>query len=582
MKTVTDTELIQIDFGDWLFNAGILGFYRIITENNDDKKPEDFVIGDNYISFKREHLQAFSEKYFNTAFNQYGRFEGNKKTFKEFIHEIDSIDLSTDKQEIKEKKLKRISDRFKSITATKLLSAKLKENDINAPSFNDFKKDPKLFIPVLEKVLKVLEDNKAEFFESDVQIYLRWIYGQKSFLNNSVNKDRQEKFKKDFEEPLLNSSNKEDKKLKCINCCKRQAKKDINFDTGLSPFLGVNTDSVNYLWNFDPRIPLCEICELIYFCYFAGFTDVVKGKERKFYFVNSDSDFETLKKDNNLFKHIVKEKLISKEDSESYIPSFITELLQQEEHKSNIVYSNKILIELDLTNETFPKVFSLNINKSKSEFIKNNIDKIKALARASYTIKDYHENIGIEFINQIIKSKVSYSYLSKLSKYFVNSTDKSDFYKCYFNYYHLQELNLLIFAYKSMFKERLEMKTELNPKELWFIYNDGISLKNIINARNNKIDESNKDDKSHNERKVKGLAHKLLNSLRIGNTEQFLNLVMRTYMANEVPVPSIFIKSIQEKELFYPIGYSFVNGLLGKEKKEDKKDNNKEEGENNG
>lgn len=551
----TDTEIIKVNFGDWLFNAGILGFYRIITKNNDDNKPEDLEIGDNYISFKMIHLEGFSEKYFDIAFKQYGRFDRNKKELNDFIIDINKISEISTIDENNENKLKKIVERYKSIRSAELLDTKLKENNIIAPSLNDLKKDPRLFIPVLEKTLKILDDNYNEFYEADINIYLRWIYGQKSFLNNNAKKDRMGKFKKDFEEPILANSNKVDKKLICLNCCERKAKKDINFDTGLSPFLGVNTDSINYLWNFDPRIPLCEICELIYFCYFAGFTDIVKGKERKFYFVNSDSDFISLKNDNHLFRNLVKEK---NQPVENSIPRFISESIIQESKKSDIITSNKILIELDLTDKTFPKVFSLNINKTKAEFIKDNINKITAIAKGSYSIKEFHQNLGIEFIDQVIKSKVSYSYLNTLLKYYSSG---NDFYKCYFNYYHLQELNLLIFEYfKIIYEEKRKMETkELSQKELWFIYNEGIALKNSINQGNFK------DEKTQNDKKFKSLAHKLLNDLRIGDTEQFLNLIMRTYMANDRNVPSIFIKAIHDKNVFYPIGYSFVNGLLGSE-----------------
>ncbi|MDQ7056756.1 MAG: type I-B CRISPR-associated protein Cas8b1/Cst1 [Persephonella sp.] len=114
-----------------------------------------------------------------------------------------------------------------------------------------------------------MKEDKEEFWESDAQIYLRKIYGQKSFLNRAVNKDRFKKFYKEFEEPLKSSSTEKDKKYYCISCMERKAKKNTIFDTGLSKFYGLNPDAVNFVWNFNPKLPLCEICEIIYFSYFC-------------------------------------------------------------------------------------------------------------------------------------------------------------------------------------------------------------------------------------------------------------------------------------------------------------------------
>ena len=55
----------------------------------------------------------------------------------------------------------------------------LKENSIEIPQSKDVKKNPKLLVESINDILKVMDDNYQEFFESDVQIYLRKIYGQK-------------------------------------------------------------------------------------------------------------------------------------------------------------------------------------------------------------------------------------------------------------------------------------------------------------------------------------------------------------------------------------------------------------------
>lgn len=78
------------------------------------------------------------------------------------------------------------------------------------------------------------------------------------------------------------------------------------FDTGISPFYGLNPDSVNFSWNFKPKLPICEICELIYLCYFAGLVSSPKSGEKIYYFVNRDTSIIELYKANNLLEQILK------------------------------------------------------------------------------------------------------------------------------------------------------------------------------------------------------------------------------------------------------------------------------------
>jgi len=43
--------------------------------------------------------------------------------------------------------------------------------------------------------------------------------------------------------------------------------------------------------------------------------------------------------------------------------------------------------------------------------------------------------------------------------------------------------------------------------------------------------------------------------------------MMRVHMAYDLEVPGLLIKALQDKDNFYLLGYSFLNGLLGKENK---------------
>ena len=95
----------------------------------------------------------------------------------------------------------------------------------------------------------------------------------------------------------------------------------------------------------------------------------------------------------------------------------------------------------------------------------------------------------------------------------------------------------------------------VSEKELWHIYNRGLKLSQELRKKNA-------------ENKIQSISYKLLNALRIGNTNQFMDVLVRTYMAYGQEIPSSFVKAVSDKEAFYSLGYSFLNGLLGKENKE--------------
>jgi len=567
----------KVYLGDWLYNAGIIGFLKInnhlwdIKERKIVSKDEKVLrFTDNYIEFDRKIFEGFSERFFDYAFRQYGRYESVVSEFENYIEDLNKLDTEKDLENIGKKYLKKgnipneelkkqlpieIRSRLEKRLANFPL---LKKKTGNFKSKKDINKNPKLLVEFLKKSLDILKKDKQEFLESDVQIYfqiyLRNIYGQKSFLNKSINKDGFKKFYEDFEKKFLENSIKHDKVYKCINCFERQAKKDKKdtiFDTGISKFYGLNKDSINFIWNFKSKLPLCEICEIIYFSYFAGLTPLNKNGKTVFYFVNSDTSLENLLKENLLL-----EKKLTKEEFENTLIDFFTELiLIAEDEKARYTLQNTVVIELDVNNETMPKVYSFNISKEKAKFLKENKDNFKSLSKTFYKIKDDIFSVLPQTIEKALDNSLSYDYLNKLVRIYLQNANNSLHYKTNISSYQLQNLNLLIksFLQKVIFGGR---DMNITDKELWFIYKKGVEL-------------ADKLKKLNAENKIQSISYKLLNALRVGNTNQFMDILIRTYVAYGEEIPSTFVKAISNKDTFYPLGYSFLNGLLGKENKQE-------------
>ena len=514
----------KIYLGDWLYNVGIVGLLRInshlwnVKDTKLISKDENLLkIGDNYIEIDRKIFDGFTDRFFDYAFNLYGRHERKLKRFKELLENLnDGI-------------FKDVYKDFKrEIDGYTLLKNKL--GDIKAENSQELKH-------LIEKAIRILEQDKEEFVESDVQIFLRDFYGQKSFLNKTITQDRKKKFYEDFEEPLKTNNNQKDKKLTCVICGERPAKKDTNYDTGFSPVFGLNKDAVNFAWNFNTKLPSCDICEIVYFCYFAGLTEL----NGKYYFVNLDDSVESLMLANNLFKEE-----IEKSPENPFIDFFTEYLLRIKKSQAKYTLSNINFLETELK-ETLPKVFSFNIDYNTAEFIEKNHKNLKSLSKSFFILPDKNKTrvyILTEFLNLILKKDLNYGLLYKIFKSIMQD-------KAYVSNYNLQRLIIMYLLYKqNLYKQKVGGKEMgLEEKSLDDMYIKGKILLERLKERDA-------------ENKIQSIAYKLLNALKIGDTNQFMDVMMRVHMAYDLEVPELLIEVLKDKDNFYLLGYSFLNGLL--------------------
>ena len=161
-----------------------------------------------------------------------------------------------------------------------------------------------------------------------------------------------------------------------------------------------------------------------------------------------------------------------------------------------------------------------------------------------------------EIIYLLIENKLYFNYLNKLIKFYIATQNNSKNYETNINTYQIQVLNSLIFRFLTHVGG-ITMNT--SEKEIRRIYNKGKELANLLKSKNA-------------ENKIQSVSYKLLNALRIGDTREFMDVLIRTYMAYGEEIPSSFIKTLSDKETFYALGYSFLNGLLGEENQSKKQE----------
>lgn len=92
---VQSSTKVRIYLQEWIFNAGICGFLRIILGDVDDLKDQNQIeIGENHIEFERSVFEDFSEKFFETAFAMHGKYDSLLRFFKEKQKDIEQKELS--------------------------------------------------------------------------------------------------------------------------------------------------------------------------------------------------------------------------------------------------------------------------------------------------------------------------------------------------------------------------------------------------------------------------------------------------------------------------------------------------------
>jgi len=549
--------LERVYLGDWAYNAGIIGFIEIMLDGEDIASQNIITIGSNYIEFDRNNLKGFSDKFFKKAYQRYPRTDELLDLGNKLLQRLENNDFDKNlKQEISNFK-KRVEgfSKLKQLVDSYKLTLPRNFNNVDAEQY-------------ISQIIDLLNANKQELIEDNVKTYLKntsSICGDRSFLNRNFKGELKKKFFDDFEGPIVNQTNRQDKNHDCIFCGLRPAKKDALLDTGLVSFLGANKDNKNFFWNFKPQLPICEICELIYFCIFAGLTEFRIGQTKKFYFVDRNTSVLELYQTNKLFMEMMaKEENILKEKG---ILNFINDyLLTKFKEESKFRLTNNIMfIEIDLTSSVAPKLYGFSITKQKAEFINSNYDLLKKTTGSYIRIKENVLYPFSEFMQKFINNTLSSQFLSFLEYQYLNSQKPNSKIKTNLSPYRLQIYNMLIYKYLKSVKRGEDLMDE---KWLWKMYFFGQELKK-------------KFLESKAENKVTSLAYRLISALRIGDINTFMNLIIRTYMSYSMEVPALFVSCIKNEENFCALGYSFVNGLLGVEIEKDGEMENSEEVEEN-
>lgn len=595
---------VKIYLSEWFYNAGIIGFLRILEKNKDN-----FVeVEKNYIEFDTDNLRNFDRYYFYYFFDRYNVakkvVERTKDAFDYLCENVENYEDKLVKDEIKisRKNIKNIV--IKQIDKIKKIDDLVFDKMKDACDRLD-KEDTKDGVEQIRNIL--LENIQKEDINKRLTLNLfksilgNTYYGQPSFLNVSktglayeeqqkvmyvdyvsnivetgfiydiihgkYNMDelehvleeklKSERITKEFKkvyEKIRKFYIRKDRTIEEIeqylrenvmkHCCMCENDFGItsNYsESNFSPLMVSSNNARNFFWNQNVQIPICDVCKLILFCIPAGVTDIRKiVKDRGKYiensvlnFVNYDTGVDDLLEINNKFQ----QNSINQNKNESLYAKMILDIVGMNRKISKLQLANMFIVEFDSKYGDYSRIENLNIKSYVSEFL------IKYAKTSLFEITDY--KYKLQLVDYMLKNKDIKNLINEMAKEEINN--KSNGQNLFYVVVTRAILNLLRKEENGMAKTEKINKSDNNLRAL---YDLGVDINRRLK-------------KSNQENKINGYAYKMLNNIRAGNMNGFMDVLFRMNNALKIGVPVIFIDAMNDSDLdFASMGYSFLSGLI--------------------
>jgi len=527
--------------GDWYYNAGIIGFINTIGENEpnidriSEKFGKDLEIGENYLIFDSKILTDFLEKFEKTTFLNFfesGFYANNSETLIE--------ELKQGKKSIK-----------KAFEERPALYRSLIEVLIGKEELERIKEqnDTGKFIKIIES-FSFVDSNKNQIYQtikSKGQEGYKFI-NQIFEVNISDNITELNGLKECIN--LLIEGIEPEKKSKNNTClfCGRY-KKEYDFTTSISKILGFNSDNSNWVWGYySNKIRICPLCALVFFSVPNGLAFIQRkiDSENKsyFYFVNRNSDIKNLHRSFWLFKKNLFDEVYQKKPFHLVADKLIYKIIKE---KSQKFTDNINFIEIgekykDSRGRKTFQIYNYNIPPRLSSFIVEYIDKY--LPHGYYIIRETryqnYFDLSEEILKKTIEESLDYDELFKYYNIFFRSLKTPNKYVANFDLKRLSEY-VLIFINFMRGKDMEELEKIISKA-----YFNGRDLSNKIGQEN----------------KIKSIAYQLLNDLRVGDREAFLDKYLRLVISYSSESKIGSNNELSDMDKFMSFGYSFINGLL--------------------
>lgn len=613
---------IKVYLNDWFFNAGIVGFLKILEENHD----EFAIRRNNYIEFNTENLKNFHKYYFNYFFKKYNIAENVKNRtrnlFNYLENNIEAVFEDKDKEKERKDKIKLNKKYIKEAIKKQLDKIKKIDEIIYEEMKEQYEQIDKVntkqeIVEIKEKLISNIEKeniNKRLTLNLFKSILSNTYYGQPSFLNvvkTALSYEEQQKVMyKDYisnivETGFINGIMQNEYSIEQVkeyieNSKERNITQDIE-----KIYLKIKKDYIDKSKTIEDIqkylkekvIKRCSMCENemgLTTNYSEGnFVPLaISSNNAKNFFWNQNVNMPIcdvcklilfcIPAGMTTIAKTIKE---NGEYREKQLLSFVnydTDINRL--YKTNINFGNKSRYENKNENENPYSELILDIvdqDKQVSMWQLENIFVVEieaeygAYSRIEYfNIKRYMSIFFTRYAQKTLSKIWDYRYRlqivdcimkNKDIKYIINERLRDEMKKGEkkngYNSFLAARIRTILNTLKKEGKEVEDIKK--NDDKLYVIYNLGIQIHEELKHNN----EDNKLD---------GYTYKMLNSVKAGNKKEFIDIVIRLHMAMGKDVSPIFIETMQTTGLdFESIGHSFLAGLISNKygKKEEEKIN---------
>ena len=613
---------IKVYLNDWFFNAGIVGFLRILEDNKD----EFAIRRNNYIEFDTEELRDFHKYYFNYFFKKYNVAESVKnRTKSSFDYLENNIEVEfEDKDKEKERK-----DKIKSnikIIKNEISKQSKKIKEFDEEIYNEIEEQctcidkathKKELIEIKEKILNNLQKekiNKKLTMNKIRSILNNTYYGQMSFLQKTrasmSYEEQREIMYRDYvsnivETGFINGIMQNEYSIEQIKEYIENLKEGNITQDIEKIYSKIEKDYINKEKNIEDIqkylkekvIKRCCMCEneiRLTTNYSEGnFVPLaISSDNARNFFWNQNvnmpicdvcklilfcipAGMTTITKTE---KDIDKGKWIYKEVSILSFVNYDTGIDRL--YKTNINFENKSRYENRNENPYSELILDIvEQDKQVSMWQLENIFVVEieaeygAYSRIEYfNIKRYMSMFFTRYAEKTLSKIWDYRYRLQIVDYIMKNKDikyiindrlrdeiKKGEKKNGYNSFLATQVRMILNTLKKEGKEVEDIKK--NNDKLYVIYNLGVQIHSELKNKG----EDNKLD---------GYTYKMLNSIKAGNKKEFMDIVIRLHMAMGKDISPIFIETMQTTGLdFESIGHSFLAGLISNkyEKKEEEK-----------
>lgn len=572
------SQKIQLYPSNWLYNAGVVGFLRILEfagkgdtfEFKDDGSVEiqKVALEDNFEIYYFEYItklclmQRFSLRDL-TNFIKNLKNEGTDERKDEIVKIEISIRESENVIQNKILGIKANKDwndfvviinDIRNILFQKLNEIKEKLKNI----FNEEKDDK-----IIQGINKV-EDNFKDFFDSIIELkaqadFLGSFYFNKSVVANPKGRmlERPQKFKEKYLLPVIRTKSGD---ILCIFCGNRYSEENISeLVEGDFSILGISSKKFVNFYNYYSKNGFsynrkCSICQLILLCAFAGFNlkpfPLRELDETDYIFVNYPSFKEAFEVNNKI-----------QEEFKNYQFGTITEKINTYMKSLELILTiAKKKARWLLENIYFAEIkTSMRKDKVKPKFVYFNIDKGFAEVFNEYNVGELFKNLSFRY--EIYKNNEVYLSTEILKRL-------------------LEKKPLIYIAFKMFWEKIRDKDTYILP--IWsiilleFLINQkrrsnmcaktayGI-LKSIqeVGRKSFSLDEIDKDKRFH-------ISQRFLTLIRGARKEDFYNELLRLFVVYEKPLPETLFSLLTESEevTFQEKALAFLTGFINHESTE--------------